>query len=53
LLLDLWCPKDYGPKEFKEAGLGTSKIRDFKAYVRFGLILLKIADLAPKEEDVY
>lgn len=52
-LLDLWCPKDYGPKEFKEAGLDPSKLRDFKAYVRLGLVLLKIADLTPNEEDIY
>lgn len=52
-MLDLWCPKDYGPKEFKEAGLDPSKLRDFKTYVRLGLVLLKIADLTPKEEDIY
>lgn len=52
-LLDLWCPKDYGPKEFKEAGLDPSKLRDFKTYVRLGLLLLKISELTPKEDDIY
>ncbi len=53
-MLDLWTPKDYGRKQFKEAGLDLTKIRDFDPYVQLGLYLLKITKLLPKEgREVY
>ena len=52
-MLDLWSPKDYGRKQYQEAGLDVSKIRDFDPYVRLGLYLLKITQLLPQKQDIY
>ena len=52
-MIDLWSPKDSGPKEYKKAGVDVSKVRDFKEFVRVGLYLLRITKLTPKEDDIY
>lgn len=53
VLLDLWCPKDYGPSEYKAMGVDITKVRDFAPYVCLGLHLLKLSELTPEAKDIY
>lgn len=52
-MLDLWSPTGYGIEEYKKHGVDVSKIRDFKAFVRLGLYLLRITKLTPNDDDIY
>lgn len=52
-MIDLWAPKAFGPEGSGRIGVDMSKLRDFMAYVRIGLYLLKITDLLPNDREIY
>ena len=51
-ILDLWSPKGR-EVQTKTGSSEGSKIRDFEAYVRLALLLLKLTDLTPDEKQIY
>jgi hypothetical protein len=50
---NFYCPKDLTPEGIKKMGLDPAKFRNFAKVTELGLLLVKMAELMPADDEVY